>query len=251
MKCYCSSPTPSHWPGQWEFLNPTNGLPDFSENYILWADSDLIYYHQGKPFFSATECYQTVKTGQHTLILKAVERKGKLPVQVLDGTAGWGREALTLALAGIAVTAVEQSLLPVLFMHYAKDFLFPASLSFTIVHQNFQDYTQNHPQVHWPCVYLDPLFFDSKASLSKKAMELLYTLPESENLSQEVHDRTLKCALLSLHIQTLVIKQHRQASPWFEHKTFVHSSKTTKTCRFDVFYINESPITPQSLGIAL
>ena len=95
---------------------------------------------------------------------------------------------------------------------------------------------------HVPCLYLDPLFFDSKASLSKKAMELLYDLPESLHASQAEQDLCLKQALIYFKIDTLVIKQYRQAKPWLTHKSFVHSEKLTKTCRYDIFYINQQAL---------
>ncbi len=246
IKGYSEFAPPAHWPGQWSPLTELSHIDPLVTDYVLWTDLDLVFFHKGQAYFSAKSCYKSVKNNQHRSILKAIERKGKRPKQLLDGTAGWGREAFTIALEGIPVTAVEQSALPVLFMHYAKEFLFSNAL-LTVFHMNFQDYTQAYQENQWPCVYLDPLFFDTKASLSKKSMELLYLLPESCNLTQGQHDWALKSGLFPLKTETLVVKQYRHAAPWFLPNTFMHSEKTTKTCRYDVFYINSQSITSHAL----
>jgi len=236
MKGYALIPPPQHWPVVWEeALSLRHG--DL-EDYVFFTENDLILYRQGLPYFSARTCYESVLNNQHAFILKVIERKGKLPKSFVDGTAGWGREALTVALAGVPVTAIEQCALPVLFLHYATEFIFPM-VNLSIIHKNFLTYAGENTMQHVPCLYLDPLFFNSKASLSKKAMELLYDLPESLQTSQVEQDLCLKQALTHFKIDTLVIKQYRQAKPWLAHKSVVYSEKLTKTCRYDIFYINQ------------
>jgi len=242
MKGYALISPPLHWPVMWE--SNLSLQADDLEDHLLFSEKDLVFYRQGLPYLSARMCYDTVLKKQHAFICKVMERKGKLPQSVVDGTAGWGREALTLALAGVPVIAIEQSLLPIVFLHYAAEFIFP-KVNLHIVHQNFLTYAADNAMQSISCLYLDPLFFESKASLSKKAMELLYELPESCNSNQNEQDLCLKTALTHFKIETLVIKQYRQSPPWLSAKHFVHSEKCTKTCRYDVFYINQKALNLQ------
>lgn len=218
------------------------------ESYLLWTDQDLVLYENGKPFLSAKQCYGSVTQKQHHYVLKAVERKGRKPEKMLDATAGWGRESLTLAQAGIKVTAVEQSLLPVVFLHYAVEYLFP-HIPIQILHGELSQLLPQLSQCSWPCLYVDPLFFDDKPSLSKKEMEFLYQQPETLGIQQDCHDILLKTSLMSLKMDMLVIKQHKKAQPWIVSSAIGHSQKSTKTCKYDIYYINGQTLVEKDFSI--
>jgi hypothetical protein len=226
--------SPHDWPVQW-----CANQEDCQDSifYLILTSCDLILYYKKKPYFSARDCYSTVQRNQHGFVLKALERRDKKPSIVLDPTAGWGREAITLALSGVSVVAIEQSAIPVTFLKYALHFLFPQA-SIVIHHENFLNFAKRNVETFYPAIYLDPLFFENKTSLSKKAMELLYNLPEVSEINQAEHDLYLKEGLCLLKTDTLVIKQYKQSPSWLK-ANIMRSQKMTKTCRYDIYYLNQ------------
>ena len=223
--CYSDYPDLFNLPVQYAPLSQQVG-----DSYLILERDDLSFYKNGVKFISAKDCYNSLLQDKHQSTIDILKRKGRLPQQVVDGTGGWGRDALTFAQAGITVLLYEQHELPVIFLKYALQRWFPSlQKKITIHHQCFS----THSLTVAECVYLDPMFFDDKKSLSKKSMQSLYELFPSDKLEQF---QTLKSGLLKLKIETLVTKQPKHASSWIQG--IMKHERFNRTCRFDIYYIN-------------
>lgn len=206
-----------------------------SGDYLVLSKEDLIFYKNGLRFITATECYTSLLQKKHVSLLQIMKRRGKLPCSIVDGTGGWGRDALTFAQAGINTTLFECQELPIIFLHYALQRWFSSLQSLMTIHNKL---FSEHSFTQTECVYLDPLFFDDKKSLSKKTMQSLYDLyPTEKNIQHE----DLKKGLLKIKMDTLVIKQPRLTKPWLAN-WMIHQ-RFNRTCRFDIFYINKGVIS--------
>ncbi|MBM4222317.1 MAG: hypothetical protein FJ161_00720 [Gammaproteobacteria bacterium] len=219
------------WPVQWvETYDECARHP----YHLLLDDDNLLLIVHGQCVYSAKECYQTVLQDQHGFIRTAVKRKNKYPTELIDGTAGWGREALTLALAGIKIFAIERAELPVIFLKYALEFIFPQTF-IEVHHQPLDEYLQKQSHQIIEYIYCDPLFFESKRSLSKKSMQLLYH--EDRRLFGGQQDDSLLKALKGHHIQSLLIKQPKNAPRLFNNNCVI-IERYQKTCRYDLYCLN-------------
>lgn len=226
------------WPVVWahsqeEALKASRGL--------LVSVRDLAYYENGVKLFTATSCYESLKRGQHVFMESIVKRQNRYPANLLDPTAGWGRDALSVALLGINVTVMEKQDLPLCFLMYAKRYLYPKLASrFNIVPGCFS--THNFQPTEFDCIYLDPLFFDQKKTVSKKAMTLLYhtdQTPDDEN-------HLLVSGLNRLQPQTVIVKHPLKSDLGSLPQVLTHS-RTSRSCRYDIFYTNQQKINYATL----
>lgn len=108
-------------------------------------------------------------------------KQGKTP-DVIDATAGFGRDAFVLASLGCQVTMLEQNLIMSLLLADAlKRASETASIAdiaarMTLYHGNAIDYLNNTPATA-EVIYLDPMYPSrDKSALVKKDMQLLHQL---------------------------------------------------------------------------
>lgn len=226
------------WPVQWaqseqEALNAAQGL--------IVTVRELSYYQQGVKLFSSITCYESLQRGQHRFLEAVLKRQGRYPETLLDPTAGWGRDAMAAALIGVKVTAIEKQPLPLCFLLYAQHFLYPKLQErLTVIPGCFSQQTFLPEQ--FECVYLDPLFFDHKKTTSKKAMTLLYQSGLSENAENDL----LIEGLQRLQPHTLIVKQPLKA-PLPTLPQILSHSRSSRSCRYDIFYINHKKINYAAL----
>ena len=193
--------------------------------------------------------YRRAQPLRRELLTKAVGFKGK-PLDVIDMTAGLGRDAAVLALLGCHVTAIERD--PVVFalledgLRRARDADTADALAelITLVRADACDYLGALPGEAPPdVIYLDPMFPErTRSALVKKEMRLLSRLLGGEDDA----DRLLEAALRTgchrvvvkrpLHAPHLVAPLVRQPPLQFPGRS----------ARFDVYFPEPTRPTPAS-----
>lgn len=222
----------------------SNDQESSAEIFVHMSLKDIVLIDKGQEILRGSELYGSLRQKKSADFLTSLfYRKNKKAQRVLDLTCGWGRDAIRLAQSGVQVLGFEQNLIPYLFAKYAHSFYFP-DLDFQIYYGSCDDYAWVFEAI-WPWVYLDPLFAETRPGLSKKEMELLYEQryffssgpsdPQSQN-------QKLKTSLRDLKIETLVIKQHRHAQPWYSLSSMTSVTKYSRVCRFDLYYVNQLPL---------
>lgn len=174
--------------------------------------------------------------GKNELIAKAVGIKSNQTLNVLDATAGLGRDAIVLATLGCNVIMCERS--PTVYAAL-QDALTQASsekwfqlLSLQLIHQDAHDYLlqlnkNNYPDV----IYIDPMFPERKKSaLVKKAMRDLREIVGDDMDSEKLFEVALRVAK-----KRVVVKRAKLAPLISEKKPDIVFEG--KSSRFDV-YIN-------------
>ncbi len=169
------------------------------------------------------------------LVVKAVfgrMKSSSRPLDVLDATAGLGRDSLLLALAGAHVTACERhpvvhALLADGLWRAADDpVLGPAARRITLHQEDFRHRQAGSADV----IYLDPMFPPrQKSAQVKKAMQALHQLV---GIGQTDADDLLEAARQQA-TGKVVVKRPRHAP--FLHNRAPSSQVTGKTSRFDVY----------------
>lgn len=149
----------------------------------------------------------------------------KAGMNILDATAGFGRDSFTLAMLKANVTAIEQHpLVASLLMYAAKDM------------QNLSVICNNHINIigakTWDVIYFDFMFSkNNRNAKANQGIELLSELSEQKELPEKIWQTALATAT------KVVIKRPNQKSKIpvaFELPKPNHSIKT-KTVSFDVY----------------
>lgn len=180
-----------------------------------------------QPDFDSTAALKQ-KGQTNQLLLKACQalKPQKQPLKILDGTAGWGRDASLLARHGCEVVLVEQQAIVHFLLHQAlsrSQSLKPLSLN--LIHQNTFSYLQQceHP---FDVIYLDPMFgWHNKSSRPSKDMQLLQQLGENVEI-EALAEKALGKA------RSLVIKRDTKAAPLLAGP---HHQLAAGVVRFDVY----------------
>lgn len=167
-------------------------------------------------------------------LVKALGRRGADDVQVLDATAGLGRDGFLLACAGSRVTLLERN--PILFvmLRWARDAALrdpdaaAAAGRIELVFGDSVRWMQTSAEAQ-DIVYLDPMFPDrSKSAAVKKEAKLLQMLTEGDDSS----DETLLHAALDCAGQRVVVKRPLHAPALAGRKP--DYSLAGRSTRFDV-----------------
>ena len=170
--------------------------------------------------------------GRHQAIAKAVGLKRGYTPNLLDGTAGFGKDAFILASLNCSVTMCERN--PIIHALLA-DGLRRLNLSNTAIlssqnlrHQSTQDHLEESTS-NYDVIYLDPMYpHRTKSALVKKEMRIVRQLVGDDTDFEIVMDLALKTAR-----NRVVIKRPKSASPIGSIPPS-HSIESKKT-RFDVY----------------
>jgi len=164
-------------------------------------------------------------------------KKGHRP-NIVDATAGWGRDAFVLATLGCRVHMIERS---EIITKLLEDGLRRAEQDEKIgtMIKNNLSLTRGdsqHELLHTPfepeVIYLDPMFpHKEKSALVKKEMRILQDVVGQD----EDADELLK---VSLHIATKRVVVKRPAYADFLAEIKPHTSIKTKKHRFDIYLTN-------------
>lgn len=156
--------------------------------------------------------------GGSELIVKAVRGRSKLPLHVLDATAGLGRDSFVMASRGFQVTAVERN--PIVAALLADGLARAAATSaaevaarISLRHFDTIDYLAALPIEAQPdVVYLDPMFpAAQKSALVKKEMRLFQQLLHGP-ADAALDARLLQAARAAARVRVVVKRPARAQS---------------------------------------
>ncbi len=167
-------------------------------------------------------------------LLKACRGKQHNIEKVLDLTAGWGADALTLACHGQRVTLLEKSGLLFAIVDYARARLAAEDAGAEIAarlevrHGSAKPYLEALSPGRFDCIYLDPMFPAHKSGAKPgKDMQILQHLTENEDIED--------CFELALHkaARRVVVKRPARATELGRRQADLVYRE--KTIRFDVY----------------
>lgn len=217
--------------------------PDRPTITLLFSAQRLELHHPelGAPLFvdfvkGAMGYRRRQGEGRKQPLARAIGLKGNACPDVLDATAGLGRDAFVLAMLGCPVRLIEQS--PVIGA-LLEDGLTrarktpetaPIIAQMTLIQANAADWmrtlnAQDFPEV----VYLDPMYPErTKSALVKKEMRLLRVLAGKDENTPLLLKAALGCAR-----QRVVVKRPRPGALLAGPKP--HFSIESKITRFDIY----------------
>ena len=177
----------------------------------------------------------------------------KKPLFVLDVMAGWGREAFLLASLGCKVEAVEAHPLVFAFAQSAlslranraartKNGKSAAALSLKFFLGDSLSYMKAiKPGEEPDVIYMDPMFCESKKSLSAKPLRILKALADEEAARRgrepkpgPAGARALLCEALKKARKRVAVKRHRLQPPVLLQPRPL-CSFSGRSVRFDVY----------------
>ncbi|MGD9590899.1 MAG: class I SAM-dependent methyltransferase [Candidatus Berkiella sp.] len=172
--------------------------------------------------------------GKNELILKAIGLKKDYYPNVLDATAGLGKDAFLIATSGCEVTLCERhqgvSTLLEDALHRAKaDSQLLATVSrMHLVKSCAIHYLQQNPELHPDVIYCDPMFPKrQKSALVKKDMQLLQQMVGQDNDAMSLIELCYKIAQ-----KRLVVKRALNAPPFLPNVDITFKARSH---RFDVY----------------
>ena len=160
---------------------------------------------------------------------------------ILDKTAGWGSDAVHIALSGRKVVSAECNPVVYQLLVQARSRLGDIELAqrLNFVHLDAAGYgfpqtwgRQDGSEAEIDLVYLDPMFFEkqSKRAKSKKPMRLMQQLTE---VPSEAHDQRLFATALNIARKRVVVKRALKAP--FISDIKPQGSIRSKLLRFDLY----------------
>lgn len=209
-------------------------IPDNINFYLLFDNGILSLVKPDeknfKPFhinFLSSELQYRVTHRQKEPLLKAVGLDAKQTLDIIDGTAGIGRDSFLLASFGCQVTMIERSPIVSALLYDGLERLKQVqSMPLHFIHANTQDYLKKCGEVD--IVYLDPMFPEKKKSaLVKKEMQLLQQIVGHDN------DEPILSLARQKARRRVVVKRPQWALP-LENQQPSGCIKT-KSYRYDIY----------------
>lgn len=172
--------------------------------------------------FSSADIRRRIAAGRSLPVVRAVAGRGEHALTVLDATAGLGRDAYTLAKAGLRVTAIERS--PVV-AALLRDGLQRANAEMQLHVGDAIEYMRDHKA---DVVYLDPMFPERrKSALVKKEMQYFQALLGDDD-AEALFEAAKNCAT-----KRVVVKRPNHAPELAKPNHTIPG----KTVRFDVYVV--------------
>lgn len=168
-------------------------------------------------------------------LLKACRNRQRSIRRVLDTTAGWGADGLTLAWHGQMVTALEREPLVHAILDYSLALMktnpeyAEVAARLTLEQVNAADYLRALPRDHaFDCILLDPMFPSHKSGAKAgKEMQILQALTGNQDIEA--------CFALAMHkaLNRVVVKRPLKAPAISAQQPDLCYRQ--KTIRFDVY----------------
>lgn len=204
--------------------------PDARGVGITLVDTGLSYYHS----FVTGPLARRAKQADQAL-LRACNNKQRNISSLLDLTAGWGGDSLTLAWHGLQIRLLEQNSLLAAILGYSVECLraegigAEAGQRMAIECINSAEFLQESGNDdEFDCIYLDPMFPPHKSSARPaKEMQILQALTGNSDIES--------CFELALEkaLKRVVVKRPAKAPGLHESKPdLVYREKSV---RFDVY----------------
>jgi 16S rRNA (guanine1516-N2)-methyltransferase len=196
---------------------------------VRLIEAQLHFHHS---FVSGSLAARASQSSQ--AIVRACTNKQRSIARILDLTAGWGIDSLTLATHGKRVTMLEQNRLVYAILAHSLACLGDSATGaiiagrMTLENTNALDYLQKPDSPEFDCIYLDPMFPQHRSGAKPaKEMQILQALTENV----EVDD----CFELALGKATrrVVVKRPAKATNLKGAKPDLVYRE--KTIRFDVY----------------
>ncbi len=185
--------------------------------------------------------------GKGQMIAKAVGVKAGCFPNVLDATAGLGKDSFVLASLGCVVTMLERSPIVQALLgdglkraaHFARDQdteLYALLQKMTLVTQDSREYLTGLTEENFPdVIYLDPMFPERQKSADvKKEMAAFHSIVGAD----EDADALLPLALTRVNYR-VVVKRPRKA-PFLNGQTPSYQLEG-KSSRYDIYTIKKLP----------
>ncbi len=204
--------------------------------YLYQADSPVMGMRVD--FVAGPQGYRIAQSPQqHETIARACGLNSSQPLDIVDATAGLGRDAFVLATLGARVRMIERSEVVYELLADGLKRATSAGLAATverlhIIHNDAIDWlgkltTEERPDV----VYLDPMYSQPKRAAAGKELTLLAKL-----LGDQADADDLLPAALTAARKQVVVKRHRRA-PSLAGMPPSHSL-TGRSTRFDVYRVS-------------
>lgn len=170
-------------------------------------------------------------------LLQAVNLKGSVtqPPNALDLTAGLGRDALLLALAGFQVTMVERNPYLAVILNYLVSVFGPSCDAMKVIYARNEEFLLECKD-KFDLIYLDPMFMDNKSAKSKKDMQVIDYLIRQSPEFVECEPQILYLRAKECCTNRIVVKRDNKQATLISIPKPTYS-KTGKTIRFDVYQI--------------
>ena len=175
---------------------------------------------------------------QKQLLAKAIGAKTPPKANILDLTAGLGKDGFVLAQLGFSVTLLERSAIIAALLddglHRALHDEKYSPLSLHLIHTDASIYlSQIIAKTSPDIIYLDPMYpHSNKTALVKKEMRLLRKI-----VGNDIDGEALLPLALKFAKQRVVVKRPRLATFLAELKP--HHSIFGKQHRFDIYLVNQ------------
>ena len=167
-------------------------------------------------------------------LLKACQNRQRSIDRVLDLTAGWGADALTLACHGRRVTLLEHNPLLFAIVDYARASMAANATTAEIAQRieienaGARAYLESMPASRFECIYLDPMFPPHKSGAKPgKEMQILQRLTENAEI-----ETCFELALNRAGNRVVVKRPLREPRLGAGEPDIVYREKTI---RFDVY----------------
>ncbi len=176
--------------------------------------------------------------GKGQAIAKAIGIKQyKLPLHVIDATAGLAKDAFVLACLGCSVTLIERNPIvaelvnqAILQAQQSDDFKSIHQQGFELIHANAIDYLKQL-KINADIIYLDPMYPERKKSAAvKKNMQILQKLLGQDNDTHMLFELALQRAT-----KRVVVKRPKGAPSLTDKQPTM--SIESKITRYDVYVL--------------
>ena len=213
-------------------------LIDYNK-YLFIEDGSLKLFHNDKVLFidfNDSEIQNRIdpKTKKCSVV-QAVEGRLKEKLNILDTTAGLGRDCFTLASRGHNITAIEKDpyiyflLVDALYRAKQLDNLVDIANRITLLNIDSNDYILQATQ-QFDCIYVDPMFPPRRKSAKvKQGMQILHEIA----FNDEASNSTLLANIIKSKKKKAVVKRPVNAEFLCNRKP--SSQLKGKTNRFDIY----------------
>lgn len=169
-------------------------------------------------------------------VIQSVEGRSKEKLQILDTTAGLGRDTFTLASRGHIVTSIEKDIYIYLLLcdalHRAANIVSISHIvkNITLLNLDSNEYILNTEQI-FDCIYVDPMFPPRKKSAKvKQDMQILHQIAFN---NESLNSQLLKNILETKKTKKVIVKRPIHAEFLYDKKP--SSQLKGKTNRFDIY----------------
>lgn len=196
------------------------------------------------------------KTGSE-LLIQSIKSTDKL--NILDVTAGLGRDAILMANAGYNVTMIEKNpALAIILNYIIKYKITPGTDNLRLAHMDSIEYLQQNferslkKQIVSMChkmdssrsfndmlvapdiIYMDPMFQDNSKAKSKKAMQLIDMLLHADIDYVSTDNIKLFELAHNIALNKIIVKRDNKQKPLVANPSPSYS-KSGKTVRYDIY----------------